>query len=371
LCGVKSRQETIIPMNKKKSLKRLFTPEQLHRVKRIISALQNRMYRILSRSRRLSSLYWGFFSTSFANEHYAIVCGLVRYTNEHQTPQAPQYLLRRNIHRLEKGLLMRQRRDVFALDYIGETVDRYAQVMEHMQTETMITGELQWAHSVLKQYFEVIGSHRTVDEARERFQSTPFNPDGKPAYAPHKRDLESPCPVTYDDLLALSLRRRSVRWYLPQPVPRALIDKAIAVAALAPSACNRQPFEFRVFDTPALVQQVASLPGGTAGFLENLPVVVVLVGKLGAYFSAMDRHLIYIDASLAAMGFMYALETLGLSSCAINWQDECGREARMARLLELTTDERVVMLISIGYPDPEGLVASSQKKELDLLRRYV
>ena len=223
---------------------------------------------------------------------------------------------------------------------------------------------------MLMQYFSIVSPHPVIDKARMHFESVSFALSVQPTCIPYKRNLDTPSPVAYDDLLALSHRRRSVRWYLPQPVPRELIDKAITAAALAPSACNRQPFEFRVFDEPTLVQQISPLPGGTTGFYENFPAIVVLVGKLSAYFTPMDRHLIYIDASLAAMAFMYALETLGLGSCAINWHDEGAREKKMARLLNLTPDERVVMLISVGYPDPEGMVASSQKKELDLLRRY-
>ena len=48
-------------------------------------------------------------------------------------------------------------------------------------------------------------------------------------------------------------------------------------------------------------------------------MIIVIVGELDAYEYDRDRHLIYIDGSLAAMTFMLALETLGLSSCPINW----------------------------------------------------
>ncbi len=40
-----------------------------------------------------------------------------------------------------------------------------------------------------------------------------------------------------------------------RPVERSKIDRAIAVASQAPSACNRQPFVFRVFDDPELVEK--------------------------------------------------------------------------------------------------------------------
>jgi nitroreductase len=226
-----------------------------------------------------------------------------------------------------------------------------------------------WAHDVLDEYFNVVASEPLVDQAKAKFRCLPLLGTTERC-VPYQRDLTQPPPVHYDALAKLSKRRKSVRWYLPQPVPRDLLDQAIAIAALAPSACNRQPFEFRIFDDPEMVQQIAALPGGTQGFYQNFPVVVVVVGKLGAYFDEQDRHLIYTDSSLAVMAFMYALETLGLSSCAINWHDSGPKVKDITRLLKLEPDERVTMVISVGYPDPEGLVAHSQKKDLDSLRRY-
>jgi nitroreductase len=96
----------------------------------------------------------------------------------------------------------------------------------------------------------------------------------------------------------------------------------------------------------------------------------VLVGRLRAYFDPRDRHVIYIDASLAAMAFQFALEVQGVGSCCINWPDVRDREQKIGQLLGLAPDERVIMLISFGYPDPTGLVPYSQKKSLDELRRY-
>jgi len=70
------------------------------------------------------------------------------------------------------------------------------------------------------------------------------------------------------------------------------------------------------------------------------------------------------------MSFVYALETLGLSSCCINWPEIAHRDERMRKSLGLTHDQRPVMLIAVGYPDPKGLVPRSTKKPLDNLRTY-
>ena len=282
-------------------------------------------------------------------------------------------LLARNTHRLEKGLIMRPRRDVFALDYIEETVKAYEAALEAAQNgkRGLPAEQLQWTHDVLAEYFAVTGSHPKIDPLRARFQRLPAPPRicDEPL-VPYRRDLSQPPPVSYEALAALAHRRRSVRWFLPKPVPRELIDKALEVAAQSPSACNRQPFVFRIFDEPELVRQVASIPYGVIGYEHQIPVIVVIVGQLRNFFDARDRHLIYIDSALAAMSFILALETLGLSSCCINWPDIPEREKKMAELLKLEPDERPVMLIALGWPDPEGMVPRSVKKPLKLLRTY-
>jgi nitroreductase len=173
--------------------------------------------------------------------------------------------------------------------------------------------------------------------------------------------------VSFEDLQKLFRRRRSVRWFLQEPVPIELIYKAIDAAAQAPSACNRQPFRFIVATKPEWVSQIADCPGGAAGFSQQLPAIIVVVGDLSAYPFERDRHLIYIDASLANMQLMLAAETLGLATCPINWPDMEVAEKRIGKLIDLPAHERVVMLIAIGYGDPDSGVPYSQKKQCDLL----
>ncbi|UCF33352.1 MAG: nitroreductase family protein [Phycisphaerales bacterium] len=268
---------------------------------------------------------------------------------------------------------MRPQHEVFALGYIKETIACYerARQLAKVSPELACETELQWVSDVLTRYFEVAGPHPIIDSLRGRFQALQADvPQRVPTAVPHERGVAGRSPVGYEELLELARCRRSVRWFLQKPVPRELIDRAVAVAALSPSACNLQPFEFRVFDDAELAQEVASIPTGTSGFGRNFPVIVVLVGKLHAWPKEPDRHLIYVDASLAAMAFLLALEAQGLGSCCLNWPDLEPQERRMARLLGLEPDDRVIMLIALGYPDPKGMMTHSQKKPLAELRSF-
>lgn len=296
--------------------------------------------------------------------------GRTRYMTNRDGAEPTNYFLRRAIHRIEKGLMMRPQKEVFALDYIEDAAVAYRQGVELGLDDE----ELAWASAVLVRYFDSVGEHPTIERAREVFEEAKRGVESLENavgenYVPYRREPDGR-PVSISNLHALARQRRSVRWYQQRPVPRDLIEEALKVAALSPSACNRQPLEFRIYEDAETIQRLATLPMGTTGFAQNIPALSVLVGRLRAYPHPRDRHVIYIDGGLAAMSFMFALETVGLASCPINWPDIEDRESRMSQELGLERDERVIMLISIGYPDPNGLVAASRKVALRHLATF-
>ncbi len=323
---------------------------------------------------RLTSLAYSVLSIpTFNREQFAVLRGRRDYYRNLGRARQSRTELRRNVHRLEKGILMRPRRPVFALDYLVETIEFYEHAAAQAATGLVgDEGEMTWAHNVLANYFAVADrSHPVVAAAYARFEAThdAYRPDGQDK-VPYERAQGVRSSVRYEDLLDLARQRRSVRWFEQRPVPRELIDKALLVGRQSPSACNRLPYEFRIFDDPDMVRKVASVPFGAAGYGHQIPTIAVVVGRLNHYFSPRDRHIIYVDSALAAMPFMLALETLGLASSVINWPDFEPLESKMQTTLNLDVDERVVMLIAIGYPDRNGLVAYSEKKSLEVIRRY-
>ena len=305
-----------------------------------------------------------FFSPGFRREIISVFSGIIR----HREGAGLLFKLRRNIHRLEKGLIMEPRRSIFALDYIKETVDIYKIINTHKCCDR---NELKWFNNVLEEYFSVTGEHAIIKQCELFFLSSKFDEeDNIPKSIPKMRQEYERAKISYDEFHALCCQRRSVRWYEGKKVPRMLIDKAIVAASQSPSACNRQPFKFYIFDDPELVSEVSNIPGGTVGFTHQFPVIIVVVGDLSAYEYDRDRHLIYIDGSLAAMTFMLALETLGLSSCPINWSGVEKLEIQMDRALQLKSHEKPVMLISVGYAKERSKIPYSHKKSLNSLRTF-
>ena len=336
------------------------------------ASLRLAVLRVFSANGFFASLYFWLFSRRFYGEHHAVLKGRLQYYEDLERGRQSSWMLRRNTHRIEKGLVMQPRRPVFGERFILETVQAFSR---EKATEGFSSEELNWAGDVLKEYFAAVSDTPAIAEARREFAAVAeaagageVRSEEKPRKSKPYLRAESPgSSITFDELHTLYKRRRSVRWYLQKPVPSDLICQAIDAAAQAPSACNRQPFRFIVTTKPESATRIAECAGGTVGFAQQLPAIIVVVGDLSAYPLERDRHLIYIDASLAAMQLMLAAETLGLSTCPINWPDIESSEERIRGLLRLPPHERVIMLISIGYGDPDGGVPFSQKKQRDLL----
>ncbi|MDR7127770.1 nitroreductase [Algoriphagus sp. 4150] len=316
-----------------------------------------------------SSIYYLLFSSTFKREQHAVLAGKVKHFRETKRDNANIYTLIRNIHRIEKGLLMRPRKDVFALNFIKQTMDIFEKT--YQPSSCTENSQIKWAHDVLCEFFNSTGSHPILNVERTRFnnisnQSKIFTPTS----IPYKRLQENKPEISYEAFYKLARYRRSVRWFLNKKVPHELLDKAILAANQAPSACNRQPYEYRIIDDPELLKAVRAIPMGLKGYDHNIPVMIVVIGNLDAYSYEGDRHVIYIDGSLANMCFMLALETMGLSSCSVNWPDIEQLERKMEKVLNLEKHQRPIMCMAVGYPDPEGLVAYSEKRSLNDLRKY-
>jgi len=309
-------------------------------------------------------------SSGMHREQLAVRSGIKQYQAD-QARGYHRFLLRRNIHRLEKGLIMWPRRSEFGADYIGVTVAAVVRVYGE-SAPLQSDAERQWVLGVLTSYFEVTrqSTSPSIRAAESKFLEC-FSPanSGDELAIPHRHVIEG-SGIDIDSLRRLAVGRRSVRWYENKSVDRSVVDRAIEIASESPTACNRAPYRFEIIDSDSGVQSVAECAMGTGGYAHQIPSIVVVVGDLSAFFHERDRHLIYIDSSLAAMAFVLGLEVQGVASCMINWPDIPERDARMHKLLGLANTERVIMLIAYGYADSERLVPFSAKGSLDEIRSF-
>ncbi|MGC1304134.1 MAG: NADPH-dependent oxidoreductase [Caulobacteraceae bacterium] len=165
--------------------------------------------------------------------------------------------------------------------------------------------------------------------------------------------------VTLDLLLA----HRSVRAYLPEPVPEDVLISLVAAAQSAPASSNLQVWSVVAVRDPQRKARLAELAGGQRQILEAPLLLVWLIDfdrltQLGVLRDVACEALDYtetfvlgaVDAALAAQNALVALESLGYGGCYIG----AIRNHPEVVAAELDLPPRVFPLLglTVGRPDP-------------------
>ena len=152
--------------------------------------------------------------------------------------------------------------------------------------------------------------------------------------------------ISPESLLTLLKSRRSIRRYRPDPVPDEMVEQLLEAGRWAPSASNRQPWDFIVVRDEAIRQQVAE----HAAFyfirwahVAEAPLLIVLCGD--ARNPAYRRYL-HEDIGLAGSQIMLQAKALGLGTC---WLGGIDRKA-IAGILRIPDHLEIVGLLTVGFP---------------------
>ena len=191
-------------------------------------------------------------------------------------------------------------------------------------------------------------------------------------------------------------RRRSVRDFAPDPVPRELIEIAITAANTAPSGANRQPWHFVAVSDPAVKAEIrrgaeaeerefyeggraseawlASLaPLGTEWqkpFLETAPWLVVVFKQIYLLDSDGGKGANYYvneSVGIACGLFISAVHEMGLATLTHTPQPM----RFLSRILERPESERPYILFPVGYPAPGCQVPAISKKTVDAVSTWL
>ncbi len=160
------------------------------------------------------------------------------------------------------------------------------------------------------------------------------------------------------------LGHKSIRNFLPEPLPSGTLEGIIAAAQSAATSSNLQTWSVVAVENPERKAQAATICGDQ-DFIRQAPLFLVFcadlarLAHLAAQSELTDVGLEYlemfvmatIDASLAAQNAALAAESLGLGICYVGAARNQPRE--LAAFLELP--DRVVALfgMAIGVPNPE------------------
>lgn len=171
--------------------------------------------------------------------------------------------------------------------------------------------------------------------------------------------------------------RRSIRRYLPDPIPSEMVQQLLTAASWAPSAHNRQPWRFAVIQTDAVKQQLAAAMGQklrhdlakdnmpeafiqketsrSYGRITNAPLIIIActsMTDMDTYPDPTRQHNEWIMATqstaLAVQNLLLAAHAFGLGACWMCAPLFC--QQTVQHTLSLAPDWEPQALVTIGYP---------------------
>ncbi len=163
-----------------------------------------------------------------------------------------------------------------------------------------------------------------------------------------------------NDALILLKTRRSIRKYKDQPVEKEKIQKCLEAAQWAPSASNKQPWEFLIV-TDEQVRKKLSEIHPYARFVAESPVVFVPLTNPEVH---PKYHM--SDTALATLQYIIEAHSLGLGTCWAGVIDS-SIEPEIKNLLGVPEHLNILGLVATGYSDEEP---TRTRKELDTLVHY-
>jgi nitroreductase len=203
------------------------------------------------------------------------------------------------------------------------------------------------------------------------------------------RSSEEVMRATARSFYELMNRRRSIRTFSSDPVPRDLIELAVLAAGTAPSGAHQQPWTFVAVGDQDLKRRIrlaaeheertnyleGRMPDdwkrviarlGTSWqkpYLDDAPWLVVLFEQrygLADDGSHTKHYYVKESVGIAAGLFIAALHTMGLATLT----HTPSPMAFLSRLLDRPVNERPFVLFPIGYPAEGSMVPRLDRKPL-------
>lgn len=159
-------------------------------------------------------------------------------------------------------------------------------------------------------------------------------------------------------------RRCSVRQFAPGPIDRATLERAVVLAQKTPSVCNRQCARVHIYTDPGEMRSVLKHQDGNTGFGHEVGAVMVITSDLSCFYKEGERNQGFVDGGLFAMSLVYALHSLGLGSCLLNWSRGPHDDQKLRREIGLPDNEVIITLLAAGHLREAFTVAASPRRPL-------
>jgi nitroreductase len=142
--------------------------------------------------------------------------------------------------------------------------------------------------------------------------------------------------------------RRNVRTYRPDPVPAADLDRIAEAGWRAPSASNRQHWNFIIVTDREQLQALSTVWQGARHIAgAAAAIALVIPAPADERMKVVDQY----DLGQATYAIMLAATDLGIGT----GHSSVGDQAKARAILGVPDDHDVAFLIGAGYPDDRPL----------------
>ncbi len=299
---------------------------------------------------------------------YARGSGLMRP----QQSEALKAHILKSFHRIEKGLALPAPKPGFGVDAVRLLLDDLQHYQQPGQTDWVLRAALQ----TLDEYVAFNRSHGIsmdwVEQGLAALQARAGAGalDGERSGGTlqvSRAILHEAARLPFERFVR---SRHSVRQFAKQAVDAALIEQAVAMARYAPSVCNRSAGHVYLVEQADKARELLALQNGNRGFGDTAGCLLVISCKAEAFHTVGERYQGWIDGGLFAMSLIYALHSLGLGSCCLNWSVEPAADRALKRAAGIPAGDSVIMLLAVGHlPETLSVARSARRPVKEMLTR--
>ncbi len=166
------------------------------------------------------------------------------------------------------------------------------------------------------------------------------------------------------DLYKFLKSRHSVRNFSSDTLRDTDIEKAINMAILTPTACNRQMCNIYFVDSKDNKTLLENCAQGLGLFdLSNANYFIVTFDVSANHFVG-ERNQGWFNAGLFSMNFVNALHSLGIGSCFVQFGNSSADEEKLKKAFYISDSERIAVIIVAGYYAEVSKIPCSTRKEV-------
>ena len=164
-----------------------------------------------------------------------------------------------------------------------------------------------------------------------------------------------------ENLMEIIKKRKSIRSYKDDPLPKDVVAAILEAGRYAPTARNMQLLEYKVISNKSIIDKLSegittalkkeapsmkSPPISRPNFFYNAPLLIIITGPRENYWSMAD-------AAVAVQNIMLYTTSIGLGSCFIGMARLIEKDENLLEELHISEDRIIAAAVICGYANEE------------------